>query len=159
MIEEKYRYAAEYTETGIEGIRRTGIKVLELRDRYAKLLMPLAGNVNHVGIMYAGSLFTIGETSGGIIFAVSFDVNKYYPIVKEIHIKFLKPVTTDVTLVVEMSEEKVEEIEKQLEEKGKADFEMDLEIKDANGVVVSAVHGIWPIRTLPEGFPSPLAKR
>ena len=159
MIEEKYQYAAEYTETGIEGIRRTGIKVLELRDRYAKLLMPLAGNTNHVGIMYAGSLFTIGELSGGVIFAAAFDATKYYPIVKEITIKFLKPVMTDVTLVVEMSEEKVKEIKKRLEEKGKADFELDLDIKDPNGQVMAVVHGIWPIRKLPEGFESPLAKK
>ena len=63
MIEEKYKSLATYVESGIEGIRRTGLKVLALQDRYVKLLMPLQGNVNHVGIMYAGSLFTIGEPS------------------------------------------------------------------------------------------------
>ncbi|MGD0276055.1 MAG: YiiD C-terminal domain-containing protein [Syntrophales bacterium] len=159
MIEEKYKDVAEYSEKGVDGIRRTGIKVLEFRDRHVKMLMPLAGNTNHVGIMYAGSLFTIGEISGGVIFAAAFDATKYYPIVKEVNIKFLKPVMTDVTLVVDMSEEKVKEVKKLLEEKGKADFELDLEIKDPNGQVMAIVHGIWPIRKLPEGFESPLAKK
>ena len=65
MIEEKYKVAAGYVESGVEGIKRTGIKVLAMRDGYVKTLMPLEENVNHVGIMYAGSLFTIGECMGG----------------------------------------------------------------------------------------------
>ena len=72
MIDEKYKALALFVESGIEGIRRTGLKVLSLRDRYVKLLMPLQGNINHVGIMYAGSLFTIGEVMGGAIFGASF---------------------------------------------------------------------------------------
>jgi acyl-CoA thioesterase FadM len=121
--------------------------------------MPLAGNTNHVGIMYAGSLFTLGELCGGVIFAASFDVTKYFPIVKEVGIKFLKPVMTDVTVVVEMSDERVKEIERQLAEKGKAEFELNLEIKDPQGEVMAAVHGTWPIRKIPDGFPSPWAKK
>lgn len=159
MIEEKCRDVAEYSEKGVEGIRRTGIKVLEFRDRYVKMLMPLAGNTNHVGIMYAGSLFTIGEIAGGVIFAAAFDATKYYPIVKEVNIKFLKPVMTDVTMVVEMQEEKVKEIEHRLETTGKAEFELELEIKDPDGQVMAVVNGIWPIRKRPEGFESPLAKK
>ena len=35
MIEDKYKVAAKYIETGVEGIERTGIKVLAMRDRLA----------------------------------------------------------------------------------------------------------------------------
>ncbi|MDD5712743.1 MAG: YiiD C-terminal domain-containing protein, partial [Smithellaceae bacterium] len=84
MIEERLKDAAAYTESGIEGIRRTGLKVLDFREGYVKIKMPLEGNINHVGMMYAGSLFTIGEVSGGAIFAASFDYGKYFPIVKEV---------------------------------------------------------------------------
>jgi len=35
MMEEKYEPVRTYVETGIEAIRRTGIKVLDLRERYA----------------------------------------------------------------------------------------------------------------------------
>ncbi len=155
MIEDKYKLTAEYTETGVEGIRRTGIKVLAMRDRYVKLLMPLEGNVNHVGIMYAGSLFTIGECMGGAIYGVAFDVRSFFPIVKEVTIRFRRPVTSDVTLELEMSEEEADRIQKQAEEAGKADFTLNLDLKDTNYETVCLVSGIWQIRKIPEGLDAP----
>ncbi len=151
MIEEKYKVAAEYVETGVEGIKRTGIKVLAMKDGYVKTLMPLEGNVNHVGIMYAGSLFTIGECMGGAIYGVAFDVKRFYPIVKEVTIKFRRPVVTDVTLELEMSEKEAEGIQQEAEEKGKADYTLDLELKDTNGETVCAVNGIWQSRPVQPG--------
>ena len=155
MIEDKYKKVAEYVETGVEGLKRTGLKVLEMRDRYVKTLMPLEGNVNHVGIMYAGSLFTIGECMGGAIYGVAFDYRRFFPIVKEVTIKFRRPVVTDVTLELEMDEKTADRIQQEAEDKGKADFTLDLDLKDTNGETVSSVHGIWQIRKLLEGMDSP----
>jgi acyl-coenzyme A thioesterase PaaI-like protein len=155
MIEDKYRVAAEYIEKGVEGIRRTGIQVLAMRDRYVKILMPLEGNVNHVGIMYAGSLFTIGECMGGAIYGAAFDVQRFFPIVKEVTIQFRRPAVTDVTLELEMSEEEANKIQQEAEEAGKADFTLDLELKDTAGETVCRVSGIWQIRKIPEGMDSP----
>lgn len=158
MIEAKYRVAARYVETGVEGIRRTGLRVLEMRDRYVKTCMPLEGNVNHVGIMYAGSLFTIGECMGGAIYGAALDTRRFFPIVKELAIRFRRPAVTDVTLECEMAEEEAERIQKEAEEKGKADYTLDLEIRDANGEAVSIVRGVWQIRKIPEGMESPFPK-
>jgi hypothetical protein len=158
MIEGKYKAMAEYVESGIEGIRRTGIKVLEMRDRYVKTLMPLEGNINHVGIMYAGSLFTLGETMGGAISGVAFDLEQFFPIVKDITIKFRRPAVTDVTLELTMGEDEADRIQQEAQEKGKADFTLDLELKDTNGETVSLVHGVWQIRKIPEGTESPFPK-
>ncbi len=155
MIEAKYKPMANYVETGVEGIARTGIRVLAMKDRYVKTLMPLEGNVNHVGIMYAGSLFTIGECMGGAIYGVAFDIQRFFPIVKEVTIKFRRPVVTDVTLELEMSEEEADKIQQEAEEAGKADFTLDLELKDTNGETVCLVSGIWQIRKIPEGMDSP----
>ena len=148
MIEEKYKSLATYVESGIEGIRRTGLKVLALQDRYVKLLMPLQGNVNHVGIMYAGSLFTIGEVMGGAIFGASFDMGKYYPLVREVQIRFRRPVLTDVILETDLSEERVAQILMELEEKGKANFTLELKLTDANEEIVCIVQGIWQGRKM-----------
>jgi len=155
MIDEKYNRIAEVAISSVEGIKRTGIRILELRDRYGKLLMPLEGNVNHVGMMYAGSLFTIGEITGGVIHGVAFDVSRFFPIVKEVNIRFRRPAVSDVTVEVSMSEEEAERIQQEAAEKGKADYTMDIDIKDSNGEVVSQVHGIWQIRKIPEGMPNP----
>ncbi len=158
MIEERFKNLVVYLETGVEAIARTGVKALECRERYVKLLMPLAGNTNHIGIMYAGSLFTLGEVPGGAIFGASFDVTKYVPIVKEVSIRFRRPAMTDVTLEVSMEKDTVDTLTKEVESKGKADFPLQLEIKDASGEVVALVSGIWQIRALPPGMASPLAK-
>jgi len=158
MIEERFKNLVVYLETGVEAIARTGVKALECRERYVKLLMPLAGNTNHIGIMYAGSLFTLGEVPGGAIFGASFDGTKYVPIVKEVSIRFRRPAMTDVTLEVSMEKDTVDTLTKEVESKGKADFPLQLEIKDASGEVVALVSGIWQIRALPPGMASPLAK-
>ncbi len=83
--------------------------------------------------MYAGSLFTIAEVPdphhrlvnqsretrrffealtainrlqvpGGIIYFSTFDRNRFYPIVYDMQIKFLKPAFTDVTVEVNIPE-------------------------------------------------------
>ncbi len=152
MIDEKYRGAAEIAVNAVEAIKRTGIRVVALRDRYAKMLMPLEGNVNHVGMMYAGSLFTLGEIAGGAIHMVSFDVTRLFPIVKEVKIRFRRPAMTDVTMEVKLSAEEAARIEAEALEKGKADYELNLELEDANGEVVSIVGGTWQVRVIPEGM-------
>ena len=149
MTKEEMKAIAEMAIDGINPIKRTGIQVLEVRPRYTKILMPLKGNVNHVGMMYAGSLFTIGEIPGGILHIASFDVNRFFPIVKEINIRFRRPATTDVTLEMELGEEQVDHILAEAEEKGKADFSLEMEIKDAAGEVVAIVNGTWQIRKIP----------
>ncbi len=158
MIEERFKNLVVYLETGIDAIARTGVKALECRERYVKMLMPLAGNTNHIGMMYAGTLFTLGEIPGGAIFGVSFDVTKYVPIVKEVSIRFRRPALTDVTLEVSMEKETAEKISKEAESTGKADFPLELEIKDASGEVVAIVKGTWQIRKMPEGMTSPLVR-
>ncbi len=158
MIEEKYRQVADFSCNGIEAIKRTGIRVVEMRDRYVKTLMPIQGNVNHVGIMYAGALFALGEMMGGALFGAAFDYMKYLPVAKEVSIRYRRPALTDVTLVAEISEEDAARITAELEEKGKADVSLDLELKDAQGEVVAIVHGVWQGRKIPDGFEVPWGK-
>ena len=155
MIDEKHRNAAELLVGAVEPIKKTGLRVVALRDRYAKLLMPLEGNVNHVGMMYAGALFTLGEIAGGAIHAVSFDVTRIFPIVKEVKIRFRRPAMTDVTMEVELSAEEATRIQTEALANGKADYELNLELADSSGEVVSIVGGTWQVRTIPEGMRLP----
>ncbi|MBN2283878.1 MAG: YiiD C-terminal domain-containing protein [Deltaproteobacteria bacterium] len=155
MIEERFKEIAEIAVTSIEAIKRTGIRVTDMQEGYAKMLMPLEGNINHVGMMYAGTLFTLGEFCGGIIYGAAFDVNKYYPIVKEVTIRFRRPVLTDATIEVSLNREEAERIQKVCDEQGKSDFVLNLEIKDAGGTVVALVDGTWQIRQIPKEMGNP----
>lgn len=150
MIDDKYKDAPALIEQAVHVIHETGMKIVELRDRYAKLVMPFEPNVNHIGIMYAGSLFILAECSGGVVYYVSFDTSKFYPIVKDVSIQYRRPVTTDVTLEVKLSEEEVRKIQDEADRVGKKDWAMDLELKDADGQICCLVHGTWQIRKFPE---------
>jgi thioesterase domain-containing protein len=147
-MEEKYKTLAAYLESAIGIVQYMGLKVISMKERYVKLLMPLHENVNHVGTMYAGSLFTLGEIMGGAIFVASFDIGKYYPLVKEVQIRYRKPALTDITVAAALSEDRIGQILKAIEEKGKADFNLDLELLDMNGEVVSLMQGTWQGRKI-----------
>ena len=155
MIDDKFKDLANLAIELVDAIKRTGLTIIGLRDRYCKLLMPLEGNTNHVGMMYAGSLFTIGEIPGGLIVLASYDFGKYVPIVKEVNILFKSPAKTDVTLELEWTKEYADALEKKVVENGKADFNLEMEIKDAGGEVVSMVTGIWQVRPSPAGNGNP----
>jgi len=153
MIEEKYKIVAQFAETGIEAIKRTGLRVEVLRERYARVSMPLNGNVSHLGTMYAGSLFILGEFSGGIIFGAAFDYTKFIPVVKDISIRFIRAAKSDVSMEVSMDAAQVAEIQREAEQNGKADFNLNIELKDKTGETVSRVEGTWQVRRI-EGSPA-----
>lgn len=145
-MEEKYQALAKYLESAIGIVSQMGLKVVEMETRHVKLVMPLAKNINHVGTMYAGSLFTLGEIMGGAIFVASMDINKYFPLVKEVNIRYRRPATTDITVETSLSEDQIKNIISVLEEKGKSDVPMELNLLDSTGEVVAIVTGTWQVR-------------
>ncbi len=138
--------AKKVLETGIKFVERSGLKVLELEKGRVKCLMPFAGNGNHIGTMYAGALYTLAEIPGGALFLSSFDVARYFPIVREQTIKFLKPVTGDVTIEIMISDARIAELQAEADAKGKAEFVLEGEIKTADGVVAATSSGIYQLR-------------
>jgi acyl-coenzyme A thioesterase PaaI-like protein len=140
--------ARRLVEEGIPGVKRMGLRVLELEPRRVKLLMPLKGNENHIGMMYAAALFTVAEVPGGAIHLSTFDVTRYVPVVKQLDIRFRRPALTDVTFEVELSEEEVRRINRELEAQGKSDFVLNGEIKDAAGTVVAVTTATYQARRI-----------
>jgi thioesterase domain-containing protein len=135
-----------FIEKSIGFVERMGLKALEIEPGRVKLTAPLSGNVNHIGSIYAGALFTLAEMPGGALFLTSFDPTRYYPIIKEMTIRFLKPVRTDVTVELTMDEAEVRRIAGEADEKGKADYVLEGEIKDAAGEVVAVSRGLYQVR-------------
>lgn len=135
-------------ETGIKFVQNSGLKVVELRRGYVKCLMPMSGNGNHIGTMYAGSLFTVAEIPGGALFLSSFDTSRYVPIVKEMTMKFLKPAKTDVTIEVSLDDARIAQISADADASGKAEFILEGELKTADGTVVAASHGVYQLRSI-----------
>jgi len=139
---------ADMIEQGMEFVKRIGLKVVKLEPRYVELKVPLQGNTNHIGTMYAGALFTLAEIPGGAIFMTTFDFSQYYPIVKEMTTKFKRPVMTDAIIKVGLTDDEVEKINSDAEEHGKAEFLLKGEIFDDNGQLVAESLGTYQIRRI-----------
>ncbi|MDG2308358.1 MAG: PaaI family thioesterase [Candidatus Binatia bacterium] len=134
--------------TGIPAVARTGIEVVEIDKGYVKMKMPFEPNINHVQIMYAGSLFTLAELPGGAIFATSFDATRFYPIVRDMSIRFRRPAKTDITVEVRLDPKDAAEIAERAERDGKADYEWECELKDETGEVVAITKNIYQLRRI-----------
>ena len=80
MIEDRQKKMTGYLEKAIGIIVKMGIKIVDFRTRYVKVLLPLKPNVNHIGTIYAGSLFSLADFAGGVLFFASFDHARYFPI-------------------------------------------------------------------------------
>lgn len=133
-------------ETKVAFVERTGLKALQLQPRHVKLMVPLKGNENHIGTMYAGALFTVAEVPVGALYVTTFDMTKYYPIIKEMNIQFVRPAKTDVTIELSISEEEARRIQAEAEETGKAEFVLEGEVKDESGDVVARSRGVYQLR-------------
>ncbi len=140
----------QFVEKPFAFVERAGIQALELEPRYIKLRMPLKGNENHIGIMYAGALFTLAEVPGGALYLTTFDVSRYYPIVKEMNIRFRRPAATDITVELSISEKRVQTIQKEAEENGKAEYTLETELMNTEGTVVALGKGIYQLRPMAE---------
>lgn len=135
-------------EESIDFIKRAGLKVEALERGRVVCRMPLAGNVNHIGTMYAGALFTLAELPGGALFFSSFDASKYYPIVTDLQISFKKAVKSDATVEMVLDEEEISRIQSEAETQGKARFELRGELLDAEGDVVATSVGQYQLRQI-----------
>ncbi|MEZ5168388.1 MAG: PaaI family thioesterase [Acidimicrobiales bacterium] len=124
----------------------TGVVVEHAERGFVRLRMPFEPNVNHVGMMYAGALFTLAEVPGGTLFLTTFDAKRFYPIVKNLEIRFRRPALTDVRVEVGMSDEEAARITAEAEANGKADYAWECQLTDASGEVVAISQNLYQMR-------------
>ncbi|UVS77384.1 DUF4442 domain-containing protein [Actinokineospora sp. UTMC 2448] len=123
---------------------RMGVRAVELEPGRIACRVPLDGNGNHIGTMYAGVLFTVAEVLGGGICLPSFDLTRYYPVVRSVRIDFTKPARTDV--VAEAALDGIEAIRTEVQAHGRADFTLNATLRDTAGIVVASTEGAYQLR-------------
>ena len=138
--------ARQFTEDNIAFVKRMNLKAEVLEPGFVRLRVPLAGNENHIGSMYAGALFTLAEIPGGALFLTSFDASKFYPIVKEMNLRFRRPATGDIVVEARLSAEEIERLQNQAQANGKAEYVLELQLTDGSGEVVALSRGIYQLR-------------
>ncbi|WP_094712628.1 PaaI family thioesterase [Hahella sp. CCB-MM4] len=124
---------------------RAGFEVTELRRGHLKAKIPLKGNTNHINSMYAGALFTLAEIPGGVMAIYEFGAD-YYPVLKEMSIKFYVPVKSDSCVEFDMSEEEMKRILAGAEEDGKCDYTLSGKVYDAQGQLVAETQNYYQLR-------------
>lgn len=139
-----------FIEAPFPFVERMGMTAQVLERGRVRLRAPLAGNGNHIGSMYAGALFTLAEIPGGALYLTSFDTTRFYPVVKEMNLRFLKPVTTDATVEITLDEAAIARIQAEAADLGKAEFVLEGEIRDTAGQVVALSRGVYQLRSLGE---------
>ncbi|MBT8765661.1 YiiD C-terminal domain-containing protein [Metapseudomonas boanensis] len=136
----------QLTEEQIAFVHRSGLKAEVLEPGHIRLRMPLEGNQNHIGTMYAGALFTLAEIPGGALFLTSFDSRRFYPIVKEMNLRFRRPASSDVHVEARLDAEEVARIQEQAVAEGKAEYVLELALLDEAGEVVAQSQGLYLLR-------------
>jgi thioesterase domain-containing protein len=147
-ISDGHKELVNYLEKAIKIIEKMGMRILDFQKYSVKIILPKEQNINHIGTVYAGSLFSLADYAGGVLFFATFDLKQYYPILREVTITFKKPGTTDITCEASMSPAQAEQMKSITDETGKADWVLDLELKDEKGDVCSIVHGIFQMRKI-----------
>ncbi len=140
--------ARAFTEEKIDFVKRSGLRAEILQLGHVRLRMPLQGNQNHIGSMYAGALFTLAEIPGGALFLTSFDVQRFYPVIKEINLRFRRPASSDILVEASLNADEIRRIEDEAERLGKAEYRLELQLCDASGEVVAQSNALYQLRKL-----------
>ncbi|WAJ38140.1 YiiD C-terminal domain-containing protein [Pseudomonas sp. GOM7] len=138
--------ARQLTEQQIAFVKRSGLKAEVLEPGFVRLCMPLQGNQNHIGSMYAGALFTLAEIPGGALFLTSFDAKRFYPVIKEMNLRFRRPAMGDIRVEARLSPDDVVRLQEQACLHGKADYLLELQLTDGNAEVVAESRGQYQLR-------------
>jgi acyl-coenzyme A thioesterase PaaI-like protein len=124
-----------------------GLEVIEAAPGRAAARIPSGPNVNHFGVAYAGSLFSVAEMLGGIIGGF-FDVPGAIPLVKRLEIDFTRPAMTAATARTTLSDDEIARVQSEATENGKSNFELLTEVTDEEGTVVARTHGFYQLRVM-----------
>lgn len=131
-------------------VERTGLETIRQDRGYAHLRMPLAGNENHVGELYMGAYTVLAEAVAALPGISLLDVERHFPIIKEIYVDFHKPAASDVTAEYRLSEQVIETLLADLERKGSATYVAEFPMHDADGMHVAS--GQVTVKLLSHGW-------
>ena len=141
LVEDANRYVAH----AVPRIADLGIRVVELSPDRAVSHAPLGPNGNHLGSMYAGTLFGMAEMLGGAILFPSVDFAAYLPTVKELSIRYRRPACSDITAVATLDAETLSRIRTEASERGRSEYRVDATLTDTSGNVVATTQGTYQL--------------
>lgn len=126
-----------------------GISVVELAPGVAAVEAPQEPNVNHVGIFYAGSLFSLAEVLGGLLPLVTWDVAGYAPVVADLQIRFRRPAVGTIRASTRLSADEVDRVRSALTAgDAKVRFTLEATLTDGKGTEVATTSGQYVLLSI-----------
>lgn len=127
-----------------------GIHVVELRPGFAAAELPPEPNVNHFGVTYAGSLYSVAEMLGGVLSLATFDLEGelagFVPLVKESTIRFRRPALGVVRASASLPDDEIARVRRDALATGKGEFTLEAILTDTQGEVVATTVGTYQLR-------------
>ena len=128
-----------YLTDTIPWIKDSDLHVDVFKERHVKLSVPVQNkHMNHVGYVYAGTHFMLMELAGAALYLATYGFQKYVPITKGINIKYSKPANTDLSCELSISQENADKMIAPVLDRGKGDWILEMDTKDANNEIVSS---------------------
>lgn len=129
-----------------------GIRLVEVAPGRAVAELPPEPNINHFGVTYAGSLYSVAEMLGGVLALATFDFEGelagFVPLVRESTIRFRRPALGVVRASASLSDVEVARVRQDALATGKGEFVLEATITDADGEVVASTVGTYQVRRL-----------
>jgi uncharacterized protein (TIGR00369 family) len=129
-------------------IAHMGIEVTEMSDGAATAVLPDRAELhNHVGSQHAGALFGVAETASGAAFVGAFAVRMgdLTPLARSAEISYVKVARGAVEAKAKLGVPAAEALAK-LDQDGRIDFAVEVELTDSEGDVVATATVDWNVR-------------
>jgi acyl-coenzyme A thioesterase PaaI-like protein len=123
-----------------------GVRFTELRAGYARAAVPMEGNANHFGTIYAGVIFTVAEVLGGGMYFASFPADSHYPLIRSMAIQFAKPGTGTLSAFARLERGEIERVRTLVRAGTKADYGLQITVEGDSGEVVASAVGQYQAR-------------
>jgi acyl-coenzyme A thioesterase PaaI-like protein len=123
-----------------------GVRFVEAAPGTVRASLPVEGNGNHFGTIYAGVIFTLAEVLGGALHFATFDATTHYPLVRSMSIDFVAAGRTALTAQATLDAESVARVRAEAAGGGKPRFELHAIVCDEAGTVVATTVGDYQLR-------------
>lgn len=124
------------------------LEITEVSEGEATVVLPdLPELKNHVGSQHAGALFTAAETASGAAFVGAFAarMGDVTPLARSAEISYEKIANGEITARARLGVSATQALET-LDAEGKVEFPCEIELTDAEGVLVATANVRWHVR-------------
>jgi uncharacterized protein (TIGR00369 family) len=129
-------------------VAHMGIEVTEMSEGAATAVLPDRPELhNHVGSQHAGALFGVAETASGAAFVGAFAarMGEVTPLARSAEIAYVKVARGAVEAKAKLGVP-AEEALATLDEDGRVDFSVEVEMTDGEGETVATATVDWNVR-------------